>query len=43
VFPLKDFDKVEMINGMNITYVATAKGDEEVRELLGALGMRFRS
>ena len=43
VFPEIDFDKVEKIKGMNITFVTTAGTDEEARELLGSLGMPFRS
>ena len=43
VFPEIDFDKVEKIKGMNITFVTTAERDEEAKELLGALGMPFRS
>jgi large subunit ribosomal protein L5 len=43
VFPEIDFDKVEKIKGMNITFVTTAETDEEARELLAALGMPFRS
>jgi large subunit ribosomal protein L5 len=43
VFPEIDFDKVEKIKGMNITFVTTADTDEEAKELLGALGMPFRS
>jgi large subunit ribosomal protein L5 len=43
VFPEIDFDKVEKIKGMNITFVTTAETDEEAKELLGALGMPFRS
>jgi large subunit ribosomal protein L5 len=43
VFPEIDFDKVEKIKGMNITFVTTAKSDEEAKELLGSLGMPFRS
>ena len=43
IFPEIDFDKVEKIKGMNITFVTTAERDEEARELLGALGMPFRS
>jgi len=43
VFPEIDFDKVEKIKGMNITFVTTAGSDEEAKELLGALGMPFRS
>jgi len=43
VFPEIDFDKVEKIKGMNITFVTTADTDEEAKELLAALGMPFRS
>jgi large subunit ribosomal protein L5 len=43
VFPEIDFDKVEKIKGMNITFDTTADTDEEATELLGALGMPFRS
>ena len=43
VFPEIDFDKVEKIKGMNITFVTTAGNDEEAKELLGSLGMPFRS
>ena len=40
VFPEIDFDKVK---GMNITIVTTAETNEEAKELLGQLGMPFRS
>jgi large subunit ribosomal protein L5 len=43
VFPEIDFDKVEKIKGMNITFVTTAETDEEAKELLSNLGMPFRS
>jgi large subunit ribosomal protein L5 len=43
VFPEIDFDKVEKIKGMNITFVTTAQSDEEAKELLANLGMPFRS
>jgi large subunit ribosomal protein L5 len=43
VFPEIDFDKVEKIKGMNITFVTTAETDEECKELLANLGMPFRS
>jgi large subunit ribosomal protein L5 len=43
VFPEIDFDKVDKIKGMNITFVTTAGTDEEAKELLGSLGMPFRS
>jgi large subunit ribosomal protein L5 len=43
VFPEIDFDRVEKIKGMNITFVTTAPTDEEAKELLAQLGMPFRS
>jgi large subunit ribosomal protein L5 len=43
VFPEIDFDKVEKIKGMNITFVTTAETDGEAKELLATLGMPFRS
>jgi large subunit ribosomal protein L5 len=43
IFPEIDYDKVDSIRGMNISFVTTAKTNEEGRELLKALGMPFRS
>lgn len=43
VFPEIDFDKVEHSHGMNITFVTTAKSNEEAKSMLGMLGMPFRS
>ena len=42
-FPEIDFDKVEKVKGMNITFVTTDDTDEEAKELLANLGMPFRS
>lgn len=42
VFPEIDYDKVDKIKGMNISFVTTAKTDEEGRALLAAFGMPFR-
>jgi large subunit ribosomal protein L5 len=41
IFPEIDYDKVDRVRGMNITFVTTAKTDEEARELLRLLGMPF--
>lgn len=41
VFPEINYDKIEKIQGMNITIVTTAKTDEEGYELLTAFGMPF--
>lgn len=43
VYPEIDYDKVDEPRGMNVTFVTTAKNDEEGRELLAQLGMPFRS
>lgn len=43
VFPEIDFDKVDKVKGMNITIVTSAETNEEAKELLGQLGMPFRS
>lgn len=43
VFPEIDFDKVDASRGMNVTFVTTAKTNDEGRELLAQLGMPFRS
>lgn len=41
IFPEVDYAKVEKVKGMNITFVTSAKTDEEAKELLGHLGMPF--
>lgn len=41
IFPEIEYDKVEKLRGMDITFVTTAKTDEEARELLRLLGMPF--
>lgn len=42
IFPEINYDKVTKIRGMNITFVTTAKSDEEAFELLAGFGMPFR-
>jgi len=42
VFPEIEQDKVDRTRGMDITFVTTAKTDEEGRELLKQLGFPFR-
>lgn len=42
IFPEIEFDQVDKIIGMDITFVTTAKTDEEAREMLKLLGMPFR-
>jgi len=41
VFPEIDYDKVDKVRGLNITFVTSAKTDEEGFALLKALGMPF--
>jgi len=41
IFPEIDVDKVTRINGMDVTFVTTAKNDVEAYELLKELGMPF--
>ncbi len=43
VFPEIDYDKIDKIKGMNITFVTSAETDEHGRALLRGLGMPFRS
>ncbi|HOK65799.1 MAG TPA: 50S ribosomal protein L5 [Anaerohalosphaeraceae bacterium] len=43
VFPEIDAARIEVNQGMNITFVTSAKTDEEGRELLRLFGMPFRS
>jgi large subunit ribosomal protein L5 len=43
IFPEINYDQVEKVKGMNISFVTTAKNDEEGRALLKHLGMPFRT
>lgn len=43
IFPEIDIDKVNKITGMDITFVTTAKNNEEAYELLTEMGMPFRN
>ena len=42
VFPEIQLDKIEFVQGMDITFVTTAKSDKEGLSLLANLGMPFR-
>ena len=42
IFPEVDVDKIENISGMDITFVTSAKTDEEGLELLKLFGMPFQ-
>lgn len=41
IFPEVEYDKVDKIRGMDITFVTTATTDEEAKELLKLLGMPY--
>ncbi|MCF8233595.1 MAG: 50S ribosomal protein L5 [Bacteroidales bacterium] len=43
IFPEIDIDKVTRINGMNISFITTAKTDQEALELLKAFGLPFKN
>ncbi|APR84147.1 LSU ribosomal protein L5p [Minicystis rosea] len=42
IFPEIDYDKIDVVKGMNISFVTTARTDEEGRALLAELGIPFR-
>lgn len=42
IFPEIDYDKVDMVRGMNITICTSAANDNQGKALLEALGMPFR-
>lgn len=42
IFPEIDYEKVDRARGMDITFVTSARTNEEARELLEALGLPFR-
>jgi large subunit ribosomal protein L5 len=42
IFPEIDFAKVDKARGMNVTFVTTARSDDEARSLLSHLGLPFR-
>ena len=42
IFPEIDFDKIDKTRGLNVTFVTTAKKDEEAKALLKAFGMPFK-
>ncbi|MCK6530955.1 50S ribosomal protein L5 [Myxococcota bacterium] len=42
IFPEIDYDKIQRITGMNITFVTTATTDAEAKALLDQMGLPFR-
>ncbi len=43
IFPEIDYDRIDVIKGLNVSIVTTARTDEEGRALLQAMGMPFRA
>jgi large subunit ribosomal protein L5 len=43
LFPEIDYSRVEKLRGMNVTFVTTARTDEESKLLLQSLGLPFRN
>ena len=43
IFPEIEYDKIDTIRGMDITFVTTAKTDEEAKALLKAFSFPFKS
>jgi len=43
IFPEIDYDKIDTIRGMDITFVTTAKTDDEAKALLKAFSFPFKS
>ncbi len=43
IFPEISYDNIEMMKGLNVTVVTSAKTDSEGKELLKLLGMPFRN
>jgi large subunit ribosomal protein L5 len=42
IFPEVDYDKVDRTRGMDITFVTSAKTDDEAKALLDAFGFPFK-
>jgi large subunit ribosomal protein L5 len=42
IFPEIDYDKIDAIRGMDITFTTTAKTDEQARALLTAFNLPLR-
>ena len=43
IFPEIDYDKIDTLRGLDITFTTTAKSDEEGRALLAAFNFPFRN
>jgi large subunit ribosomal protein L5 len=43
IFPEIDYDKVEMVHGLDVIFCTSAKTDKESKALLRFMGMPFRN
>ena len=43
IFPEVEYDKIDVLRGLNVTITTTAKSDEEARSLLSAFRFPFRN
>ncbi len=43
IFPEIDYDRIDVIKGLNVSFVTSARTDEEGRALLHHMGMPFRA
>ena len=43
IFPEIEYDKIDKARGMDITFITTAKTDEESKELLSLMGAPFKT
>ena len=41
IFPEIEYDKIDKVRGLNITFVTTANTNEESKEMLSLFGMPF--
>jgi large subunit ribosomal protein L5 len=42
IFPEIEYDKIKKVQGMNVTFVTTARTKDQARKLLEYLGLPFR-
>ncbi len=42
IFPEVDYDRIQKIHGLDLTFVTTTEKDDEAMALLRELGMPFR-
>jgi large subunit ribosomal protein L5 len=42
IFPEVDYEKIDRVRGMDITFVTSAASDDDARQLLELIGLPFR-